>query len=309
MRRILLVLIGLVIVVAIWWAWPAVSFDDSLPAEVETRNVITDGGEQITLVRPLVNGRDLGWFALDSGASNTIIDARHADALGLPAFFRASVTGCDIPVTMRRAARFQLGRLIMKGPVLVAIDFEHLPDLLEAIDIEIAGIVGYPVFASAVVEIEYARAGEPDRVSIHRPSDYRLPGGAWRPLRIVGTEALLPARLPGSDSEWFMLDTGKSGSMSFYADYVSRHGLLNGRSAVRRPNVTVCGKTEELEGELEWFELAGRRFDRPLVRFKLPGTFNERGVAAAAGTIGREFLRRFDVVFDYPRQRIALLSH
>jgi hypothetical protein len=58
-------------------------------------------------------------------------------------------------------------------------------------------------------------------------------------------------------------------------------------------------------GSLEWFELAGFRFDNPKVSFRVAGVgYEAEGVA---GVVGRVFMRLFTVVFNYPEKRVAFI--
>ena len=57
-------------------------------------------------------------------------------------------------------------------------------------------------------------------------------------------------------------------------------------------------------GQIDWFEIEGRRFDSPNVLFCM----DETGALADAeslGNLGQAFLRPFDVIFDYQSARIA----
>ena len=68
------------------------------------------------LVRPAVNGADIGWMLLDSGASGMVIEPSVADRLELPAFasFRVRTVGGRKRSRYRVAQSFQLGPLIME---------------------------------------------------------------------------------------------------------------------------------------------------------------------------------------------------
>lgn len=68
------------------------------------------------LVRPAVNGADVGWMLLDSAASGLVIEPSVADMLALPAFasFRVRTVGGRKLSRYRVAQSFQLGPLIME---------------------------------------------------------------------------------------------------------------------------------------------------------------------------------------------------
>ena len=81
-------LVAIAVVAAAAWlaarVWPTAGFAGEASAAIETRTVADEHGDRITLVRPRLDGRVLGWFALDTGASRTLVDARLADALAAP---------------------------------------------------------------------------------------------------------------------------------------------------------------------------------------------------------------------------------
>jgi hypothetical protein len=57
-------------------------------------------------------------------------------------------------------------------------------------------------------------------------------------------------------------------------------------------------------GRVREFRLAGQLFEDLEVAFRTGGISRE----GSAGTVGRDVLNRFTMVFDYPRQRLAFLK-
>jgi Aspartyl protease len=89
------------------------------------------------LVRPAVNGDDVGWMLLDSGASALVIDPAAADALALPSFARfhvKTVGGHRTESRFRVAQSFQLGPLIIEecAPAFPAAQLLHRLHTLQA---------------------------------------------------------------------------------------------------------------------------------------------------------------------------------
>lgn len=63
-----------------------------------------------SLVKPRLNGREVGYFILDTGASGFVLDPQAADSLGLEAFGELQVgQNGRLPATRRRA--WVIGRL------------------------------------------------------------------------------------------------------------------------------------------------------------------------------------------------------
>ena len=236
-----------------------------------------------------------------------MIDSDLADTLNLPSVLPAAFPDCDLRASIRTVNSIRLGRLTLDSPIVAALDLSWLNEGLEQdFGVRVAGAIGYPVFARSVIELGFDERGD-RRVSLYEPAGYDLARGEWQPLRIVERLPVVGGRVEGRPAGRFALDTGKAGTLSFFDPYVRATGLLEGRETRTRRNLTVCGVTRELEGTIARFELAGRRFDHPTVRFKLPDTPNSRGVRGVDGSIGTEMLSRFAVVFDYSGGRIALV--
>jgi hypothetical protein len=247
-------------------------------------------------VRPQVNGRDVGWFHVDSGAPFVILDASVADSLGLAVLHAAG------PRSFRRVDELRVGQLVLRDLMVMVAD---LSDASSPAGELRAGVIGGPVFANAVVEFDYTgrRLGvfAPDALPVEL-ADADAP---WLPLQVEGGPvvevnlATGPARV--------VLDTGKSGTASFTSHAALVHGLLSGPDLGLADNQTVSGMTIERVTRIPFLELAGRRFAEPEVRVKFPGTPND-DVHGVAGAVGRGFFGDRRVVFDYARGRVTILE-
>ena len=73
------------------------------------------------LVRPLINGIDVGPFILDTGASGLVISKNAAEKLRLRAFGEVFVSGVagKVPCQFRRADTLSLGPVIIDDPVFM----------------------------------------------------------------------------------------------------------------------------------------------------------------------------------------------
>jgi len=266
--------------------------------ELEVRRVVTGH----VLVHPLVDGRDLGWFILDSGAGGMCIDPRSANALELPRFGRIPTVGVGgvIEGTFRRGRSLQLGPFLFDDPLYVEVDLSFVEPVF---GVSVAGICGYDLFARAVVELDL----EGERVALHDPATYALTDGRFQPLYLDRRLPVLEARFEGDHTELFRIDTGSMGTVDFHGSAVERLQLLEGRPTTAGVAMGAGGQIEVRVGKLEWFELAGRRFLEPQVQFsQAEGTV--LATEYTAGLIGGGFLAPFEVVFDYPNRRVALIS-
>jgi hypothetical protein len=151
-----------------------------------------------------------------------------------------------------------------------------------------------------VVEIDLADS----TMRLHDPARFELESGSWQPVRFQDNHPIVPARFAGGDG-LFRLDVGAAGGP---------HGnVVFHRPAVEALNLLPADATEGqlggatvAVGTIDWFELAGVRFDTPEVAFGQ----DESGIFAdphTTGNIGVGFLREFRIVFDYSRERVALV--
>lgn len=247
-------------------------------------------------VRPLIQGVDVGWFHIDTGAPFILLDSAVADSLGLDVLQKAG------PRSFRRLDELRIGQLILRGVVAMVLD---MSEMSAPAGQKRAGVIGGPVFEHAVVEFDFPGR----RLGVFAPLQFdtldAVRDADWGRLWEEGSP-VVEARV-GSSTARFGFDTGKSGSVSFTSQAALELGLLNRASMQLAENLTVYGKTFERVVTLPRFELAGREFRNTEVRVKLPGTPND-DVIGIAGIIGRGFFADRVVVFDYARGRIAILG-
>ena len=275
-----------------------VTFDSTQPAELETKRVFSGH----VLVHPTIEGEDVGWFILDTGAGAMCIDTGIADELELESFGEVLAVGASgkTDAHFRRGKLFELGRLRFEDPIYVELDLEFLT---AAFNETIAGIVGYDLFARSLVEFDPSTG----RTHLYDPASYELPGGEWQPLVLDARTPAVQASFEGDHQAYFRLDTGAgSGNVTFHTPTVERLGLLEGRKVTASGSGGVGGSSVTYTGKLEWFELAGKRFEQPTVGFS---TAEVGGLADryTAGNLGQAFLEPFTLVLDYPNERIAFV--
>ncbi len=159
------------------------TFDNSIPAELKIARGKSspDNPEGHAFVRPLVDGKDVGWFHFDTGADNMMIDNKIADELKMPIIGESEAVSADgnvRKVTVRKGKTFQLGRVTIKDPIYIADD---LSKMSAPPGEKRAGFCGYPLLARAVFEVIHG--GE--AIALYDPSTYRLPKGKWQNLSLI----------------------------------------------------------------------------------------------------------------------------
>jgi hypothetical protein len=282
------------------WVPNNIKFDSSIPAAVEAKKLISGH----IVVHPLVNGKDVGWFILDSGAGIMVLDPKVADSLNLPKIGELPLVGVGgiTKETFRNVDKFQLGPATLSNTEFSEYD---LADIGKLLNINLAGIVGFDFFRRSVVSIDFSKPA----VSIYDPAAFKLAEGVWTPLKFDTGNPAVPATIKGpngSQTDWYRLDSGASGTVQFHAPFVKRQHLLDGRQTEAMTNFGAGGSTGGRSGTIDWFELAGHRFDSPVVSFSeaTVGAFNDNYLA---GNIGQEFMKPFTVFFDFGGSRVALV--
>jgi predicted aspartyl protease len=266
---------------------------------------------RLPLVRVAIDGRDAGWFALDTGASACAIEAAVAARLGLPELGRRFVRTADGAggAPYRRAGALRVGAATLRAPLFLELELEPFA---RAAGIALAGVLGYDLFMRAVVEL-----GGPSGISIAPPgggagesggaeSGGADAGGDWLPLQFEDGLPVIAARYPGPDGPregLFAIDTGSAIAVTITAGAAPSFALRGGGRASLRG---AGGAASALARSLPWLELAGHRMEGVSVLVARPGAgaLGDPEPAAVSGLIGMGLLRDFAVTFDYPRRRL-----
>jgi hypothetical protein len=140
--------------------------------------------ENNLLVRPLVNGQDLGWFILDTGASGLTITPGAAERIGLAAVASTTIQG-QLPTTVYQAQSLEIGQLTLLNPRFAGLD---MPWSKIYFGERVQGICGWDVFAHSIVEIDMRE----HRVSIHEPTTFTSPIDQWTSFDLVNGRPHLP---------------------------------------------------------------------------------------------------------------------
>ena len=256
------------------------------------------------LVRPKVDGQDLGWFIFDTGAAGTVIGPTAAAKLNLKPIGSSVVTSPrgNEQSSVFLATSLALGPMTIAKPFLVTMD---LGPITARLGEDLAGIVGYDLLSRCVCEITIAD----DSIKLYDPKVHRLERGSWQSLTLNQSVPVVSATFEGDRQGLFRIDAGASGpggagNVIFHAPTVGDLHLLKGRKV----NRMKMGPTKFAMGKVAWFELAGHRFRNPDVIFALDRQ-GPLGDEYLEGNIGVDFLKPFHLVLDFPSSRVAFVSY
>lgn len=259
------------------------------------------------LVSASLDEAESRWFLLDTGAEGLVIDTTEADRSGLEWVFKVQQAAHDKP-TQRgwvRCMFLRVGPLQIENSILATTNFTPFQSYLNN---EAIGILGYDLFASAVVELDASKSA----VRLFRSDQY--PGQAlrWYPLRFSAKLPFIRCRVNGVRDADFLIDTGSNGSISLRDEAIERFGISreaipDSRSATLQDNTKLTITTVKQRPRLDGFDIAGHHMMN--TEFSVDRKKPPYAGVDFAGSIGMEILSQFKVVFDYPNQRIALVKH
>ncbi|MCW3051002.1 MAG: uncharacterized protein JWN14_172, partial [Chthonomonadales bacterium] len=275
------------------------TFDGSADNTVEIKRVFG-----LMFIHPKIDGQDVGWFFLDTGADAMCIEPDVAKKLGLPIIGGDTTSGV-VGVThldISRATTFQLGPVTLPKPVFMVLG---LGPISQVFKIPIAGICGYDFLARTALDIDL----KANTMRISRPGAAALPAGAkWTKIGFDSNTPCLECAFAEDHKGFFSLDTGSDATVDFFSPAVERFHLLERQDGTKVNTGGAGGIAESRQGKIDWFQLGGTKFEKPTVGFQL----TKSGVFASPyrlGNIGMGFLGQFNrLLLDYAHERIALIK-
>jgi hypothetical protein len=261
---------------------------------------LTPGGTAL-LVRPLVNGVDVGWFVLDTGASGMLISSDAAEMAGLSPIGTTRLHDGSV-TTVFLGETFQLGPLTLRGTKYAGADFPYGKMTFGR---PVQGFCGYDVLAQTIFELDVAQG----RVGIYDPATYTLDGGQWQELILDHNLPHAWCRFEGGHDGLFLLDAGYDGSVQLFQHVVEQYGMLAGRRTRARTVLFFGSQTVVRQGPLEWFEIGSTRLENVETHFATSPNRLYPGSAQTSGIVGVDLMRRFRVVFDYAHHRVAFIPN
>jgi len=257
-------------------------------------------------VRPKVDGQDIGWFFLDTGADSLCIDPEYARKLNLTSVGADIVSGAVgvLHMDICRASTFQLGPITIKAPILYEFD---LAAISKALDLPISGVCGYDFISRAMLELD----PQSDVMRVLRPGSASMAADLpsrpkWTRIAFNSNIPTLQCRFAANHEGYFDLDTGSGSTIDFCAPAVEKFHLLSNANNTKASTGGAGGTAESRQGNIDWFELGRARIKSPQVGFQLTkvGTFAS---PYYIGNIGMGLMGRYHMLIDYTSERIAFI--
>jgi hypothetical protein len=291
--------------------WPEATFQ--APEQQVDDVVFADGGRSARFAVDIANhhvfvaveldGHPLR-FVLDTGGVN-LVTAETAARLGLRS--EGELEGRGPGGSSVAVGFLRVERLVIAGAVTLERQLLRvlpMPGFDEVEGVPFDGILGVELFKRLVVQVDYARS----TLALTDPAVFEAPAAAQSlPLTFFGHFPSVDGELDGVPGQ-FWLDTGNRAGLVVTGPFAQANAL-----ATRYPTSGVTtigwGVGGGVEGRLA---RAGRlalgcvAIDGPLLRLPAEDSGGAMATRHVAGNVGGEILSRFEVKFDYARQRVLL---
>ncbi|WP_317168342.1 aspartyl protease family protein [Pelagihabitans pacificus] len=257
-----------------------------------------------------VNGSELS-FILDSGVGKPILfNLFDQDSLQINKVSEITIRGLGdgepIEALSSKENHFKLGGIENRDQQLYVVLDKNM-NFSPNLGIPIHGIIGYDLFRDFVVDINYASK----TIKFHDPISYKYKTGKkyeTLPLSIIRKKAYVTGEVFLKDEEnipvRLLVDSGSSDAIWLfeneeidipdknYEDFLGKG--LNG---------DIFGKRTMVKG----FKIGSFVLEDAKAAFPDAASFNEiKNLGDRNGSLGGEVLKRFNIIFDYPKGQITL---
>lgn len=257
-----------------------------------------------------INGVGPYNFLLDTGVAQTIItDTTFLANLNLKKYNQVKIQGYgfgeeidaiftrDITATIGKATILNVPTAIFKRDVF---------DLSSYLGIRVYGIIGFYLFNSFVVKINYSS----NQITLYDPSTTIRRKGIKIPMQILSGKPYIKAEittdsLPKTEVD-LLVDNGSSHPM-LLESYLQKPFPLPKTTIPANLGVGINGIVNGSLGRINKLKIADFSFDEVLAGFP---EFNNKRIPLEGqsrnGSLGADVLRHFVVTFDYPHEAMYL---
>lgn len=273
---------------------PSVSLNEYLHADYEQIPFTLSHG--LIHLRAVRNGQ-AGVYLLDTGAPGLVINQKPAEGATLAGLSCAG----SISVGQTRVDQFSWAERQLQAVEAYALDLSHLEAYAGH---QIAGLIGYTLFADRTLLIDFQRQLltllDPRRVRLDQWGKPRL----RLPLQMEGHLPIVEIELGGRTLR-FGLDTGAEANLldSSAAAFIEQACL----TALEPEEVQGLDQSVQRVESVIWhdFPLAGQTFSGKFLLTDL-SHLGAAGEGPIDGLLGYAFLSRFKVAINYPESYLLL---
>lgn len=274
---------------------PSVTIDAEASNEIRIARTHTG----LVLLPALINGQDLGWWMLDTGSEQNVIDIRAAREAGLVesgTVVTKDFNGIEQSSPVFSGFSLQSGNITIDQPRVVAVDM--IP-IASSVGQPVIGIIGASSLSQVVLELDYLTP----MAKVMDPATFQGDELEWTPVGLEGFCPQIDAVFMGEAGS-FIINTGLSTAINFGRDVVREKQLTEGRDTKDWKSIWVGGRKEVQLGFVDEFEFLGQNYNGMPALFEDPDGY-EGVFPNQTGMIGSLFLRHYVSTFDLGQGRIA----
>ena len=251
---------------------------------------------------PVTLGSNSGWWVLDSGASNTVIDADYAQSLHLPAQgqIKGFGFGANFDLSFVKLPPMVVGqdKQIVQVAPHYATSYRGLT--ANSYEPKINGIIGYDFLSRFMVRIDYASK---TLTLYDAKTDPPLP---WLDAPLKYRMFTVPVTIDGALHGRWSVDLGAERT-SFHYPYVQNNSRLRQLSGgVESVSKGLAGYLFSRLYRFHNLQIGDVSIDDPVISVPDKATHGSTTIGELAGNLGSSVLRNFVIWLDYSRQRICL---
>jgi hypothetical protein len=240
-------------------------------------------------------------WALDTGASITVIDEGYALALGLEpeGEMKGQGAGNVVEVSFVNLPPFRLQGIEFEAQTAASVAISDL--FRRTSGMEIGGILGYDFLSRFVTRVDYAN----ETLDFYDPATFEYDGdGVVLDAPLRSHTFTVPATVDGAHGGLWSVDLGASGT-AFHFPYADEHGLRE-RPSIEAVGFGAGGRMARLHQRFEAFELAGFTIDDPWLSVPPAEVAGALGASDVTGNLGNSIFEHFVLYLDYERQQVIV---
>ncbi|WP_426701896.1 aspartyl protease family protein [Rhodanobacter sp. Col0626] len=280
--------------------------DVSMQGDAKRTTVPMHFQGNVLLVDVRIDGHGPLPFILDTGGHSILTDDA-AKKLGLASQGKGVSTGSgpgSMSTAYTRVTHLTMGGADIRDQTFLVMPYGY-PFSERGGKEPIAGILGLEIFERFAVTFDYDH-----QQLILQPFDHGTPPaeakGNTLPLRFTYDMPSIDASVDGKHGV-FGVDTGNSGYLLLFPQWVEREGLLaHYATGYPQPTGGVGGAFTSHIAHVRSMQLGDAAMGTPLAQLTRADA-GATGNPTEAGNIGQDVLSRFNVHFDYRRQSMTLL--
>jgi len=270
--------------------WESVGFPD----RVDRVTVPCKRTGGFLAVKCKVDGRDVGWMVIDTGATQTVVDKTVARRLGLARrrTLAVSTFAKHASAVTYRIKSISLGKMTFAEQELAALDMGEARKIAGD---DFAGLLGGSILKRVPFSLDFVN----ETITFHKRKTFAPPQNATRHKIVIYRQRVPLAAISIAKglNPLLMIDTGGRFSIGLETRYLRKHrALVVGKPARSGILAAASGAFEECNVPLGLLRGFGKYAPELTLSF---GHTVSITPYPSCGTIGNEVLKDLKVTFDY----------